>query len=149
MATDATRPATDFAAELLRAVNEQLVVQHPELDSIRGVTHVQLFSSPAGPAEPTTMMVIMNGGQVDRSPCGTGTTAKVATLLSKGQLEPGRPFVHTSMTGASYEGRAVERGQVGSLPSCRVAITGSAYLTADSTIYLDRDDVLAGGFQLG
>lgn len=148
LAPDATKPAVRFAGELHRAVNEQLEVQHPELEPIRGVTHVQLFSAPADGIGPTKVMVVMPSGMIDRSPCGTGTTAKVATLLSKGALELNQPFVHTSVTGGHYTGRAVSRGQVGSVSSCRVAITGNATITADSTIYVDNSDVLAGGFQL-
>jgi proline racemase len=93
-------------------------------------------------------MVIMPRGLVDRSPCGTGTTAKVATLFSKGQLGLGQPFVHQSVTGACYTGRAVESATVGVFSACRVAIAGSAYITADATIYVDRADELADGFQL-
>jgi proline racemase len=144
-----TGPATAFAAELHRVANDTLTVQHPELAAVRGVTHVQLFQAPADPTEATRVMVIMPKGLVDRSPCGTGTTAKVATLWSKGVLELGEPFVHRSITGASYTGRPVEPGRAGPLPTCRVAITGDAYLVADSTIYLDSSDVLADGFQLG
>lgn len=146
----ATGPATAFATELHRAVNEVFAVQHPELAAVRGVTHVQLFQAPGHGGEAATkVMVIMPKGLVDRSPCGTGTTAKVATLWSKGVLEVGQPFVHQSITGASYTGRPVEPGRVGPVASCRVGITGDAYVTADSTIYLDRSDVLANGFQLG
>lgn len=146
---DNTGPATEVARELHEAINAAHDVRHPQLPAIRGVTHVQLFSDPVDGSGPTRVMVILPRGLVDRSPCGTGTTAKVATLVSKGQLDLGQPFVHQSVTGASYTGRAVERTTVGPFDACRVAITGSAYLVADSTIYLDRADELADGFQLG
>ena len=148
LAPDAIRPAARFAGELHKAVNEQLVVQHPELAPVRGVTHVLLYSEPVDGIGPTTDMVVMPSGMIDRSPCGTGTTARVATLLSKGKLELNEPLVHTSVTGGQYTGRAVSRGQVGPVESCRVAITGNATITADSTIYVDDSDVLAAGFQL-
>ena len=148
LAPDATKPAARFAGELYRAVNEQLEVQHPELAPVRGVTHVLLYSEPADGIGPTKDMVVMPSGMIDRSPCGTGTTARVATLLSKGKLELNEPLVHTSVTGGQYTGRAVSRGQVGPVASCRVAITGNATITSDSTIYVDDSDVLAAGFQL-
>ena len=148
LAPDTTKPASRFAGELHQAVNEQLVVQHPELEPVHGVTHVLLYSEPADGIGPTKDMVVMPSGMIDRSPCGTGTTARVATLLSKGLLELNEPLVHTSVTGGQYTGRAVSRGQVGPVPSCRVAITGNATITADSTIYVDDSDVLAAGFQL-
>ncbi len=149
LAPDTVDRAVGIAAAAHRAVNSELEVQHPALPSIRGVTHVQLFNEPVEDGGPTKVMVIMPHGLVDRSPCGTGTTAKVATLYAKGLLELGQPFVHRSVTGASFIGRPVEPSQVESLAACRVEITGRAYLTADSTIYLDEDDELAGGFHLG
>lgn len=143
-----TGPATEVARQLHEAVNAAFDVQHPQLATVRGVSHVQLFSDRRDGSGPTRVMVIMPRGLVDRSPCGTGTTAKVATLFSKGLLDLGQPFVHQSVTGACYTGRPVELAAVGTFRACRVAITGSAYLTADSTIYVDRADELADGFQL-
>jgi proline racemase len=132
----------------MKPVNTAFDVQHPQLPTVRGVTHVQLFTDPGDGSRPIRVMVILPRGVVDRSPCGTGTTAKVATLFSKGLLGLGQPFVHQSVTGACYTGRAVESAEVGSFGGCRVAITGTAYITSDSTIYLDRADELADGFQL-
>jgi proline racemase len=148
LSPDAVGPATGAAAEIHTAVNEAFAVQHPLLPSVRGVTHVQLYHQPANDAGATRVMVIMPRGLVDRSPCGTGTTAKVATLFSKGDLGMGHPLVHTSVTGASYTGRPVEAGSIGNMRTCRVAITGNAYLVADATIYVDRADELVDGFQL-
>lgn len=149
LAPDTVDRAVGIAAAAHRAVNSELEVRHPALPSVRGVTHVQLFNEPVEDGGATKVMVIMPRGLVDRSPCGTGTTAKVATLYSKGLLELGQPFIHRSVTGASFTGRPVEPCQVGSVSACRVEITGSAFLTADSTIYLDEGDELAAGFQLG
>lgn len=143
-----TGPAVEVAHLLRMAVNEAFDVVHPEIPEIRGVTHVQLFLTPEDDAAPTPMMVIVATGDVDRSPCGTGTTAKVATLHSRGQLELRQPFVHQSVTGARFTGRAVEVTTVGGRPAVRVAITGTSFLIADSTIFVDRADVLAEGFRL-
>jgi proline racemase len=143
-----TAPAVDAARRLREAANAAFDVVHPEHPEIRGVTHVQLFVPPTDGADPTSIMVIMATGNVDRSPCGTGTTAKVATLFARGELALGQAFVHRSPTGATFTGRAVAETTVGSLPGCRVAITGSAFITADATIYVDRGDVLAEGFQI-
>ena len=88
----------------------------------------------------------MEPGAADRSPCGTGTSAKVATLVAQGDLEIGEPFVHESITGATFQGRAVEASRVGELPAVRVEITGRAFLTADCTFLVDPQDPLAHGF---
>src|SRR5262245_31999388 len=86
-----TGPATEVARRLLSAVNEAFEVEHPEIPQIRGVTHVQLFLEAPEPGGATPMMVIVPVGDavanVDRSPCGTGTTAKVAALHSRGELQ--------------------------------------------------------------
>lgn len=148
LAADNTGPIISVAQQLHAAVNSAFDVSHPEIPQIKGVTHVQLFTQPDGPSAPTPIAVVVPPGIVDRSPCGTGTTAKVATLIASGQLDFGQPFAHQSVTGAVFTGRAVEATTVGPLPACRVAITGSAYIVADSTIFVDRDDVLAEGFQL-
>ena len=109
---------------------------------------MQLFEEPDDPQAPTRIVVVMPPGLVDRSPCGTGTTAKVATLLTQGRLGFGEAFTHQSVTGATFTGRAVEVSPLGSVPAWRVAITGRSYLIADATIYVDRRDELAEGFQL-
>jgi len=143
-----TGPAVAVAHHLRDAVNAAFQVEHPVIPDIRGVTHVQLFTKPERASEPTRIMVIIPTGNVDRSPCGTGTTAKVATLFGRGELSLGQPFVHQSVTGARFTGRAVESTTAAAMPACRVAITGSAFVTADATIYVDHADVLAEGFQL-
>jgi proline racemase len=144
-----TGPAVAVAHLLREAVNAAFDVEHPVIPEVRGVTHVQLFTRPDRKSEPTRVMVVIPTGNVDRSPCGTGTTAKVATLFGRGELAIGQPFVHQSVTGATFTGRAVESTTAGTTPACRVAITGSAFITADATVYVDRADVLAEGFQLG
>jgi proline racemase len=144
-----TGPAVAVAHRLHAAVHAAFEVEHPVIPEIRGATHVQLFTRPEREFEPTRVMVVIPTGNVDRSPCGTGTTAKVATLFGRGELALGEPFVHQSVTGATFTGRAVEPTMAGTTPACRVAITGSAFITADATVYVDRADVLAEGFQLG
>lgn len=149
LTADRTGPAVDVALELLDAVNKQFAIEHPEIPEVRGVTHAQFFHRSADPQAATRMMVIMNVGTVDRSPCGTGTTAKVATLYAQGALGLQQPFVHQSVTGARFTGRPVQDATVGGGPAVRVAITGSAFVIADTSIYVDRRDVLAEGFHLG
>jgi proline racemase len=143
-----TGPAVQVAHLLRVAVNDAFDVVHPEIAQVRGVTHVQLFLIPEHEDAPTPMMVVVPTGDVDRSPCGTGTTAKVAALHARGQLELQQSFVHQSVTGARLTGRPVEAATVGGEPADRVAITGSAFLIADATIFVDRSDVLAEGFRL-
>jgi proline racemase len=134
-------------ANRLRPVFEAAVrVQHPTLPEIKGLTHVQFFGPPEGPTADLRILVVMEPGAADRSPCGTGTSAKVATLIARGELGMGEPLVHESITGATFRGRAVEALSVGKLSAVRVEITGRAFLTADSTFLVDPRDPLAHGF---
>ena len=97
--------APEAAARRLReATGAAFDIVHPEQPEIRGVTHVQLLTPPTNRADPTSIMVIMPTGNVDRSPCGTGTTAKVATLFARWELALEQPFVHRSVTGATFTG---------------------------------------------
>ena len=143
-----TKPAVELSQIVLKAVNEQYKVEHPELPEIKGVTHVQFFLPPLTEGGPTRDMVILATGNVDRSPCGTGTTAKVATLCSRDELRLNEPFSHQSPIGSVFTGTAVSQSPVGNLPGVRVAITGSAFILADSTLYVDNNDPFAQGYVL-
>ena len=143
-----TAPMVALAHAIRNAANSTYDIAHPEIPEIRDATHVLFFLPPLEPGGPTRDMVVMPTGAVDRSPCGTGTTSKVATLTARGELEFGAPFTHISPIGSTFTGQAIERLDIGGLPGCRVAITGSAFITADSTLYVNSADELAGGFQL-
>ena len=145
---DATTEAVRAAQRVRAAVNANFDVRHPTLSEVRGVTHVQFYADTAPDGASAKVMVIVPPGLVDRSPCGTGTTAKVATLVAKGVLPAGHPFTHHSVTGATFTGRAVAPAQVGPYPGQHVEITGQSFLIADATVYVDHRDPLARGFLL-
>lgn len=144
---DTTTDAVRAAQKIRAAVNAAIDVAHPTISEIRGVTHVQLCAD-AADGTSARVMVIVPPGLVDRSPCGTGTTAKVATLVAKGVLQPGQAFTHHSVTGATFTGRAVQATEVGPYPGHHVEITGQSFLIADATLYVDKRDPLARGFLL-
>lgn len=123
-------------------------VQHPTVREIHGLTHMQFFGPPETPAADARILVVMEHGAIDRSPCGTGTSAKVAALVAQGRLDIGDSFVHESVTGATFRGRAVERAMVGQVDAVRVEITGSAFITGESTYLVDPRDPLAYGFSI-
>jgi proline racemase len=130
------RPAFDAAAHVV----------HPSLPDIRGLTHIQYFGPAVTDGADARILVIIRPGGADRSPCGTGTCAKVATLVARGDLQMGEEFVHESITGALFRARAVEQARVGDLPAVRVEVTGSAFITGESTFVLDPDDPMRHGF---
>ncbi len=143
-----TRPLVEAAQAVRGAANAAFAIRHPTLPEVTGITHAQLFWPPAREGDPTPIVVVIPTGGVDRSPCGTGTTAKVSTLFGRGELALGQPLTHQSLTGARFTGRPLEATTVGDVPACRVSITGSAYIVADSTILVDRRDEMAEGFLL-
>jgi len=132
-----------------KAVNSQLHIKHPEKPFIEGLTHVEFYGPPTHPEAHAKNAVIIPPGSIDRSPCGTGTSAKVATLYAKGKLKMGQEFVHESIIGTIFQARIVEETKVGNLPAVVPEITGRAYVTGINQFVVDPDDPLKEGFLLG
>jgi 4-hydroxyproline epimerase len=99
------------------------------------VDHVELFGPPVSSANHSRNFVLCPGGEYDRSPCGTGTSAKLACLAADGKLAPGEVWRQESIIGSVFEG-AFEIDESGIIPT----ITGEAFITAESTLLLDRAD---------
>ena len=85
---------------------------------------------------------------IDRSPCGTGTSAKVATLYSKGELKLNEEFVHESIIGSIFRARAIQETQVGPYSAVIPEVTGSAYIIGINQLFIDPDDPHKNGFLL-
>lgn len=102
---------------------------YPEVD------HVELFGPPHDPANHSRNFVLCPGGEYDRSPCGTGTSAKLACLAADGKLAPGETWRQESILGSVFEG-SYQNGDGGIIPT----ITGDAFITAESTLLLDPAD---------
>jgi proline racemase len=134
-------------AETIRdVVNATVDVRHPVLDGVAGVTHVQ-FIGPARRADATNLCsVVIRPGGADRSPCGTGTSARTAALVARGRLRIGEPLVHESITGETFTSVPVDRVPVGPYDGVRSEITGSAYVTGTAEWSVDPRDPLADGF---
>lgn len=104
------------------------------------IDHIELFSAPRDPANDSRNFVLCPGKAYDRSPCGTGTSAKMACLYADGKLAPGEPWRQEGILGTVFEGRVrVENGMV--IPS----ITGSAYVTAESKLLFESADPFREG----
>lgn len=93
-------------------------------------------------------MVVLGEGEVDRSPCGTGTCAKLATLYSKGELAIGEPFIHESVLQTKFKGEILQETKVGPYQAIIPQITGNAYITGFNQLVIDPEDPLKYGFQL-
>lgn len=138
----------DTAVRIRKAVNQAIEVVHPQKDFIRGLTHVEFFTAPSHPDADVKNTVVVPPGGIDRSPCGTGTSAKLATLYAKGEIGIGEPFVHESIVGSLFTGKVLEATEEGGLPAVVTEIAGSAWLMGKHTIFYHPDDELAAGFLL-
>jgi proline racemase len=129
------------------AVNARIKVSHPQKPFVDQVTHV-LFSAPTdNPAASMQNAVVIAPGSVCRSPCGTGTCAKLAQLYARGELALNQPFGHESATTRTvFTAHVLEETFVGDFPAVVTDVTGSAYVTGMHTFVVDPDDPLQKGF---
>jgi proline racemase len=111
---------------------------HPDVD------HVELFGPPRAGGDARNF-VLCPGGAYDRSPCGTGTSAKLACLAADGALDEGAPWIQESILGTTFEGRYAWRDRAAG--TIVPTITGTAFVTADSTLVIDERDPLAWGIR--
>jgi proline racemase len=129
---------------LIDAANQQLRVRHPLRPEVTTIDVVE-FHQQTGPASGTSV-VVYGESHMDRSPCGTGTTAKAVLLHRKGALPPGQTFTNAGPLGTAFAARIVEETTVGPLPAAVVEVEGSAVLTGAHEFLLDERDPFAQGF---
>ncbi len=134
---------------LMEAANQKIKVFHPEKPFIDSITHVVISAPPTHPEASLKNAAIIPPGSIDRSPCGTGTSAKMASLHAKGLLNLGEGFTHESIISTIFKCRLLGETKVGDFHAVVPEITGSAYVTGMNTLVLDPDDPLQEGFQLG
>ncbi|WP_131195015.1 4-hydroxyproline epimerase [Lichenihabitans psoromatis] len=138
----------DLSQEVRTLVTAKFEPVHPLDPTIRGVSHVLWADKPRGDGADGRNAVFYGDKAIDRSPCGTGTSARLAHLVAKGKLRPGERFVHESYIGSRFIGRVEKTtdlaGQAAIIPS----IEGSAIATGFNTIWVDRADVFWKGFQV-
>ena len=123
-------------------------VIHPEKEYIDKIDLVEIYHTASSPQADLKNCVIFGNSQVDRSPCGTGTCAKMATLYSKGELKINENFVYESILGTTFKGKIVSETKVGNFRAVVPEITGSAYITGMHQFIIDEGDPLKYGFSL-
>ncbi len=161
LAADEARDLVRVAEMIKAATREQLPVVHPENPGIAGVTIAQLSGPPLGAgAHRRNTVVVSTGaldwarpaswtGALDRSPCGTGTCAKMAALHAKGELELNQDFVHEGILGTTFTGRLVEETRVGPYAAVVPTLSGSAWITGFAQYVVDPEDPFPEGFTVG
>lgn len=139
----------ELAQRIKQEINTKIRVVHPEKPFIDHVSHVQFWGPPMHPEATMKNIVISPPGLVDRSPCGTGTCARMASLYGRGELSIGDEFVHESVIGTVFRGRLLRETAVGSYKAVVPEVSGSAHITGIHQFMVDPDDALAYGFTLG
>jgi 4-hydroxyproline epimerase len=138
----------EFSAAVRSRVREKLSPVHPLEPSIKGVSHVLWADQPRGEGAHARNAVFYGDRAIDRSPCGTGTSARMAQLVARGRLAPGDSFVHESYIGSRFTGRVEERIRLGDHEAIVPAIEGSAIHTGFNIIHVDDSDPFWRGFQV-
>jgi proline racemase len=134
--------------DIMRAVNDQLEFCHPEHTTIHDCRHVILTEG--GDAEVSgRAATAIHPGWLDRSPCGTGTSARMAQLHARGELGLGDEYVHASVIGSRFVGRLLDKTKVGDYDAVLPSFRGRAWLTGLSSYLLDPEDPYPAGFLLG
>jgi 4-hydroxyproline epimerase len=133
---------------LRQKANEKYQFVHPEKPEIRGLSHVMWTGEPTVAGASARNAVFYGDKAIDRSPCGTGTSARMAHLVAKGRLKIGEAFVHESIIGTLFNGIATEATKVGDYDAIIPSIEGWARVTGFNTIFVDDRDPLAKGFLL-
>ncbi len=158
---DEGRDITRIGELIKAATREQLPVVHPENPDIRDVTIAQLSGAPASADNQRRNAVVVSTGTldwnrpvtwtgaIDRSPCGTGTCAKMATLHARGRLAIGEPFRHEGVLGTVFTGRLLEETTVGPYRAVVPELTGTAWITGFAQYVVDPQDPFPEGFTVG
>lgn len=142
----AAGPLVQIGMEVKRAVEEALEVTHPTEPGLHGLYGTILTGPPHHAGAHGRNVTIFAEGQVDRSPCGTGTAARLAALYAPGVLGLGEDYVHESIVGSTFRGRIVGETVVGSYPAVIPEITGRGFITGFQQFVLDVDDEVGRGF---
>ncbi len=139
----------EWARELRKNINDQYPFIHPEDPTIHGCSHI-LWTGAVLDHQSTARNAVFYGEKaIDRSPCGTGTSARMAQWYAKGKLKAGEVFIHESIIGSKFNGRIEAETTVGEYKAIRPSVEGWAKIYGYNTIWIDTDDdPFAKGFQV-
>jgi proline racemase len=137
---------TRLGMEIKRAVDREIAVVHPDEPELRGIYGTIVSEPPRTANGDGRNITIYADGAVDRSPCGTGTSAKLACLYADGRVSCGQSYVHESVIGTTFTGRVLGETSVGPYPAVETEIAGRGFLTGFQQFVVDPEDSTAGGF---
>jgi len=137
-----------YGLAIREEANKTLNIEHPEKPHINIIEDIIFVKGPDFPGDTHKNIVVLGHAMVDRSPCGTGTCARMASLHARGLLKPGDIFYHQSITGALFEGCIKGLTRVGDFPAIIPQVKGKAYITGMGTLMINPEDPLKYGFTL-
>lgn len=132
-----------------RAAQAAVAPVHPLDDRIGGVSHIMWCDAARDPRATARNAVFYGDRAIDRSPCGTGSSARMAQLVARGRLAVGQAFIHESIIGTMFDCRVEAAAEVGDFSAIMPSVAGWARVTGHNTIFVDDRDPLAHGFQIG
>jgi 4-hydroxyproline epimerase len=135
-----------WSPKLRASLNAKYEFVHPEYPAITGLSHVLWTGQPTVPGAHARNAVFYGEKAIDRSPCGTGTSARMAQLAAKGRLKVGDEFHHESIIGSVFKGRVEAEATVAGRPAIVPSIAGWARMTGINTIFIDDRDPFSRGF---
>ena len=138
----------EMGMAIIDAANRQLTVNHPLRSDVRTVDVAEFYDTNSDENMHGSSVVILGEGHLDRSPCGTGTTAKMTLLHHKGMLNLNQPYINTSPLGTTFNGRLIEKTRIGDIEAVVAEITGSAYITGVHEFVVDPRDPFPNGYLL-
>lgn len=138
----------ETAIRIRNTINETNTIVHPQYPFIQGLTHVEFFTAPTHERAHVKNTVVVPPGGIDRSPCGTGTSAKLATLYANRQITIGEEFVHESIVGSLFKGYILETTYVEGIEAVVTKITGTAWVMGTHQFFYHEEDPLKEGFLL-
>jgi 4-hydroxyproline epimerase len=137
-----------WSRELRKDINDKYKFVHPENPTIHGCSHILWAGKVIDPTSTARNAVFYGDKAIDRSPCGTGTSARLAQWYAKGKLNKGEPFIHESIIGSKFIGRVEDVTDLNGKPAIVPSIEGWAVVTGYNTIIMDDADPYAHGFQV-
>lgn len=137
-----------WSRELRDDINSKYTFVHPENSTINGCSHILWTGKVIDPTSTARNAVFYGDKAIDRSPCGTGTSARLAQWYTKGKLKKGEVFIHESIIGSKFIGRIEEETELDGKPAIVPSIEGWAMVTGYNTIIMDDEDPYAHGFQV-
>jgi 4-hydroxyproline epimerase len=137
-----------WSRELRKNINEHYSFVHPENNTIKGLSHILWTGEPIDKTSTARNAVFYGDKAIDRSPCGTGTSARLAQWYAKGKLKIGESFIHESIIGSKFIGRVEASTTLAGKPAIIPSIEGWAMTTGYNTIIIDDEDPYAHGFQV-